>query len=169
MDNFNLDFTLNYIKRIDQKLIDEMDNITFEYNNLSKEGDTLLQILNYSPKVSKPERTKIESQPAINISQLSELKALDFSILDSTKNIENISSNINEKEKEEMIKSILFSIIDNVLDKYNISSNSIKADEDEEEAFIKLLIKNKNKEEYEEKKMDNEYGATASKLGLEMN
>jgi hypothetical protein len=171
MDNFNIDFTLNYIKKIDQKLIDEMDNITFEYNKLSKEGDKLLQILNYSPKVSRPDRKIIENQPAINIPQLSELKTLDFSILDSKNNIENISSNRDEKEKKEMIKDILFSIIDNVLEKYNNNSsiNSIKTDEDAEETFIKLLIKNKNKSEYEEKKIDNEYGATASKLGLEMN
>ena len=171
MDNFNIDFTLNYIKKIDKKLIDEMNNITFEYNKLSKEGDKLLQILNYSPKVSRPDRKIIENQPPINIPQLSELKTLDFSILDSNNNIENISSNSIEKEKKEMIKDILFSIIDNVLEKYNNNSNinSIKTDEDAEETFIKLLIKNKNKSEYEEKKMDNEYGATTSKLGLEMN
>ena len=154
MDNFNIDFTLNYIKKIDKKLIDEMDNITFEYNKLSKEGDKLLQILNYSPKVSRPDRKIIENQPPINIPQLSELKTLDFSLLDSNNNIENISSNSIEKEKKEMIKDILFSIIDNVLEKYNNNSNinSIKTDEDAEETFIKLLIKNKNKCEYEEKK-----------------
>ena len=35
----------NYIEKLDKKLIDEIDNITFELNGLSTEGRKLLQIL----------------------------------------------------------------------------------------------------------------------------
>ena len=67
MDNFNIDFTLNFITNTDQKLIDEMNNITFEFNKLSREGDKLLQILNYYPKISKIDKFQIKNIPKIFI------------------------------------------------------------------------------------------------------
>lgn len=173
MDHYNIEFTQDFISRIDQKLINEMDNITFEYNKLSSQGEKLLQILNYSPKVEKPDREQIKNLPKINIPQLSELKTLDFSILDAPKNKQNISPKIKANEIEDMIRNIINSIIDNIFEKYNINNiNNIKiirTDEEEDEEFEKIIIKNKKKSEDEEKKRDNEFENRASKIGLEMN
>ena len=167
MDFFNIDMTLKYIEKADKDIINEMDNITFEYNKLSNEGYKLLQILNYSPKVSEPDINKIKNLPKITIPQLSELKKLDYSLLDIKNKNEIISLNLTDKEKEDMIKNILYSIIDNAIDNNNI--NNIITDEDEEEEFVKMLRKNKKRYEEEEKKRDNDFNTTASRLGLEMN
>lgn len=169
MDYFNIDLTLKYIEASDKKLIDEMDSITFEYNKLYKEGDKLLQILNYSPKVAKPDKNMINRLPKITIPQLSELKNLDFSLLNSNVNNQIISTSIKDNEKFDMVKSIVTSIIDNILEKKTIN-NIIKTDDyDEDEEFEKLLIKNRKQSEEEEKKRDSEFTAAASRLGLEMN
>ena len=117
MDYFNIDMTLKYIEDTDKKLIDEMNNITFEYNKLSREGDKLLQILNYSPKMAKPDKNMIKKLPKINIPELSELKNLDFSLLDSDANNQIISTSNKDNEKIDMIKGIVLSIIDNVFEK----------------------------------------------------
>ena len=168
MDYFNIDMTLKYIEDTDKKLIDEMNNITFEYNKLSREGDKLLQILNYSPKVAKPDKNMIKKLPKITIPELSELKNLDFSLLESVANNQIISTSNKDNEKIDMIKGIVLSIIDNVFEKK--SFNIIKADEsDEDEELEKILIKNRKQSEEEEKKRDKEFTATASRLGLEMN
>ena len=37
MDNVNIESTLNYIENLEKKLMDEIDNITFELNGLSTE------------------------------------------------------------------------------------------------------------------------------------
>ena len=148
MDYFNIDLTLQYIDNINKKLIDEMDNITFEYDRLSREGDKLLQILEYSPKINKPDREEIKNLPKIEIPQLSELKKLDYSKLNPSPDKKIIPTDKSNKEKFEMIKSILATIIDNAL-----SQNDIKTKEEEgEEEFEKIMKKNKRKLEEEEKK-----------------
>lgn len=167
MDFFNLDVTLNLIERSNKKLIDELDNITFDYNKLTREGDKLLQILNYSPKEKEPDKDKIKNLPYITTPQLSELKNLNFSNLSSISTEEVIPINISYKEKFDMIRSILLSIIDNAIDNNNIYN--LKSYEDDDEEFNKLLLKNKKKSEDEEEKMDNEFSIAASRLGLEMN
>ena len=171
MDNFNIDFTKNFIKNTDHILMDEMDNITFEYNKLSKEGSKLLQILNYSPKICKLDINQIKNIPKISIPQLSELKVLNYSISSQTKKNNEISKKNNTKnEIEEMIKRLLYSIIDNILEKYNIDHiKFMKTEEDEEEEFEKIMFKNKKKSDAEERKRDNEFTIAASRIGLEMN
>ena len=109
MDNINIESTLNFISKMDKKIIDEMDNITFEYNGLKKESEKLLQILNYSPKIIKPTREKIKNMKNIELPQLSELNELDFSKLYINKNQRQ------EKEKNLMIKNLLMSIIDDMI------------------------------------------------------
>ena len=118
MDNFNIDFSKNFIKNTDQKLIDEIDNVTFEYNKLSKEGDKLLQILSYSPKINKLDINQIKNIPKISVPQLSELKSLNYSLL-YPKNIN--QTIIKKNEIEDMIKKLLLSIVNNILEKYNIN------------------------------------------------
>ena len=116
MDNVNIESTLNFISAMDKKIIDEMDNITFEYNGLSKEAEKLLQILNYSPKVKKPTREKIKNMKIIEMPQLSELNELDFSKL---------YINPHQRQKNEiksMIKNLLINIIDDII--YNIHSEN---------------------------------------------
>lgn len=167
MDFFNLDVTLKLIKKSDKKLLEELDNITFEYEKLSREGDKLLQNLNYSPKEKKPDRDKIKNLPLITIPQLSELQNLDFSVLSSYSNKKINQINLNEEEKFDMIKSILLTIIDNAIDNNNIYN--IKIYEDEDEEFDKILFKNKKKSEDDEEKRDNEFSIAASRFGLEMN
>ena len=81
MDNVNIESTLNYIEKLDKKIIDEIDSIAFENNGLYKEGQKLLQVLNYSPKVIKQTREKIKNLKNIEIPQLSELENLDYSKL----------------------------------------------------------------------------------------
>ena len=166
MDNFNIDFSKNFIKNTDQKLIDEIDNVTFEYNKLSKEGDKLLQILSYSPKINKLDINQIKNIPKISVPQLSELKSLNYSLL-YPKNIN--QTIIKKNEIEDMIKKLLLSIVNNILEKYNINHiNILKTEEDEEEEFEKILIKNKKKSDSEEKKRNNEFTTAASRIGLEM-
>ena len=109
MDNINIESTLNFISKMDKKIIDEMDNITFEYNGLKKESEKLLQILNYSPKIIKPTREKIKNMKNIELPQLSELNELNFSKLYVNKNQRQ------EKEKNLMIKNLLMSIIDDMI------------------------------------------------------
>ena len=116
MDNVNIESTLNFISAMDKKIIDEMDNITFEYNGLSKEAEKLLQILDYSPKVKKPTREKIKNMKIIEMPQLSELNELDFSKL---------YINPHQRQKNEiksMIKNLLINIIDDII--YNIHSEN---------------------------------------------
>ena len=171
MDNFNIDFTQNFIKNADHKLMDEMDNITFEYNRLSKEGSKLLQILNYSPKISKLDINQIKNIPKISIPQLSELKILNYSITNQTTNKKISTKNSTKNEIEDMIKRLLYSIIDNILEKNNIDHiKFMKTEEDEEEEeFKKIMFKNKKKSDAEERKRDNEFTIAASRIGLEMN
>ena len=166
MDYFNIDLTLKYINDTDKKLIDEMNDITFEYNKLSKEGDKLLQILSYSPKVNKPDKNMIKRLQKINIPELSELKSLNFSLLGANNQI--LSASIREDENRDMVKDIVISIIDNIFENNNY--NILKTeDSDDDEELAKILMKNRKKSEEEEKKRDIEFTATASRLGLEMN
>ena len=96
MDNVNIESTLSYNERFEKNLIEEMDNITFEYDGLSGEGEKLLQILNYSPKVIKSNRDSIKNLKIIEMPQLSELSKLDFSKLDIIPKQRNNTNNINE-------------------------------------------------------------------------
>ena len=130
MDNVNIESTLNFISAMDKKIIDEMDNITFEYNGLSKEAEKLLQILNYSPKVKKPTREKIKNMKIIEMPQLSELNELDFSKL---------YINPHQRQKNEiksMIKNLLINIIDNII--YNIHSENKNSIEEKKNINISI-------------------------------
>ena len=130
MDNVNIESTLNFISAMDKKIIDEMDNITFEYNGLSKEAEKLLQILNYSPKVKKPTREKIKNMKIIEMPQLSELNELDFSKL---------YINPHQRQKNEiksMIKNLLINIIDDII--HNIHSENKNSIEEEKNINISI-------------------------------
>ena len=136
MDNVNIESTLSYNERFEKNLIEEMDNITFEYDGLSGEGEKLLQILNYSPKVIKSNRDSIKNLKIIEIPQLSELSKLDFSKLDI------IPKQRNNTKINQMIKNLLISIIDNII-------NNIKEEKKDKEIIIdkglsspKIKIKN---------------------------
>ena len=130
MDNVNIESTLNFIEKYDKKLIEEMDNITFEYNGLSKEGNKLLQILNYSPKVIKPTRDKIKNLKGVEIPQFSELKNLDYSKL----NVNTIKKSGNNEIKA-MIKNLLISIIDEIINNINNNKENKKSDINEIKQF----------------------------------
>ena len=136
MDNVNIESTLSYNERFEKNLIEEMDNITFEYDGLSGEGEKLLQILNYSPKVIKSNRDSIKNLKIIEIPQLSELSKLDFSKLDI------IPKQRSNTKINQMIKNLLISIIDNII-------NNIKEEKKDKEIIIdkglsspKIKIKN---------------------------
>ena len=136
MDNVNIESTLSYNERFEKNLIEEMDNITFEYDGLSGEGEKLLQILNYSPKVIKSNRDSIKNLKIIEMPQLSELSKLDFSKLDI------IPKQRNNTKINQMIKNLLISIIDNII-------NNIKEEKKDKEIIIdkgfnspKIKIKN---------------------------
>ena len=134
MDNINIESTLNFISKMDKKIIDKMDNITFEYNGLKKESEKLLQILNYSPKIIKPTREKIKNMKNIELPQLSELNELDFSKLYINKNQRQ------EKENKLMIKNLLMSIIkyNSMEINYNNNNNENKIHE------LKVFLFNKD-------------------------
>ena len=128
MDDINIESTLNYIEKLDKKIIDEIDSITFENDGLSKEGQKILQVLNYSPKVIKPTREKIKNLKNIEMPQLSELQKLDYSKLD-----------VNPVERHnkrvfKIVSQILNSIIDNTLlnikEKKDVISDIKKAKSD---------------------------------------
>lgn len=143
MDNVNIESTMNFITKIDKKIIEEMDNITFEYIGLSKEAEKLLQILNYSPKVIKPNREKIKNMKNIEMPQLSELQNLDFSKLDI-----NAQKRNQNKEIKIMIKNLLMNIIDDIIKNINIINirkTSNKDSFDEAEQNINTLKINEQK------------------------
>ena len=141
MDNISIESTLDYISKLDKKIIDEMDNITFEYNGLKKESEKLLQILNYSPKIIKPTREKIKSMKNIEMPQLSEISELDFSKL---------YINTNQRQNKEiklMIRNLLMNIINDI-----INNIEIKNDKNEKEInfmkFNSMEINYNNDEKY---------------------
>ena len=146
MDNVNIETTLNYIEKLDKQLIEQIDNITFEYNGLSTEGQKLLQILSYSPKVMKPNREKIKNLKNIEMPQLSELGKLDFSKLD----INPINTN-NKKEIKDAINILIKSIIDDIIKNIDNNSNNNKDNknginkEKTNEEISNKNIKNENK------------------------
>ena len=116
MDNVNIESTSNYNERFEKKIIEEMESITFEYDGLSGQGEKLLQILNYSPKVVKPTKETINNLKVIEMPQLSELEKLDYSELDM------LPKKRSDKETiKQMIKNLIISIIDNIIK--NISIN----------------------------------------------
>ena len=143
MDNINIESTLDYISKLDKKIIDEMDNITFEYNGLKKESEKLLQILNYSPKIKKPTREKIKSMKNIEIPQLSEISELDFSKL---------YINTNQRQNKEiklMIRNLLMNIINDIIN--NIEIKNDKNEKEKEINFMKfnsMAINYNNDENY---------------------
>ena len=128
MDDINIESTLNYIEKLDKKIIDEIDSITFENDGLSKEGQKILQVLNYSPKVIKPTREKIKNLKNIEIPQLSELENLDYSklVIDPVER--------HNKRVFKIVSQILNSIIDNTLlnikEKKDVISDIKKAKSD---------------------------------------
>ena len=109
MDDINIESTLNYIEKLDKKIIDEIDSITFENDGLSKEGQKILQVLNYSPKVIKQTREKIKNLKSVEMPQLSELEKLDYSKLD----VDPVERH--NKRVFKIVTQILSSIIDNTL------------------------------------------------------
>ena len=140
MDNVNIESTSNYNERFEKKIIEEMESITFEYDGLSGQGEKLLQILNYSPKVVKPTKETINNLKVIEMPQLSELEKLDYSELDM------LPKKRSDKETiKQMIKNLIISIIDNIIK--NISINKSEKNNIEEIDNItneKNIIKNEN-------------------------
>lgn len=140
MDNVNIESTSNYNERFEKKIIEEMESITFEYDGLSGQGEKLLQILNYSPKVVKPTKETINNLKVIEMPQLSELEKLDYSELDM------LPKKRSDKETiKQMIKNLIISIIDNIIK--NISINKSEKNNIEEIDKItneKNIIKNEN-------------------------
>ena len=140
MDNVNIESTSNYNERFEKKIIEEMENITFEYDGLSGQGEKLLQILNYSPKVVKPTKETINNLKVIEMPQLSELEKLDYSGLDM------LPKKRSDKETiKQMIKNLIISIIDNIIK--NISINKSEKNNIEKIVNItneKNIIKNES-------------------------
>ena len=140
MDNVNIESTSNYNERFEKKIIEEMESITFEYDGLSGQGEKLLQILNYSPKVVKPTKETINNLKVIEMPQLSELEKLDYSELDM------LPKKRSDKETiKQMIKNLIISIIDNIIK--NISINKSEKNNIEEIDKItneKNIIKNES-------------------------
>jgi len=149
MDNVNIESTLNYIEKIDKKLIDEIDNITFELNGLSKEGQKLLQVLNYSPKVIKANREKIKNLKNIEMPQLSELVKLDYSKLD----IDNTEIK-NKKEIKNAIINLTKDIIDDIIKNIDCNNNNHEKVYIEEKK-IKINDNNLNIKNENENKISN--------------
>ena len=128
MDDINIESTLNYIEKLDKKIIDEIDSITFENDGLSKEVQKILQVLNYSPKVIKQTREKIKNLKSVEMPQLSELEKLDYSKLD----VDPVERH--NKRVLKIVTQILNSIIDNTLlnikEKKDVISDIKKAKSD---------------------------------------
>ena len=128
MDDINIESTLNYIEKLDKKIIDEIDSITFENDGLSKEGQKILQVLNYSPKVIKQTREKIKNLKSVEMPQLSELEKLDYSKLD----VDPVERH--NKRVFKIVSQILNSIIDktllNIKEKKDVISDIKKAKSD---------------------------------------
>ena len=158
MDNVNIESTLNYIEKIDKKLIDEIDNITFELNGLSTEGQKLLQVLNYSPKVIKANREKIKNLKNIEMPQLSELVKLDYSKLD----IDNTEIK-NKKEIKNAIINLAKNIINDIIKNIDFNNNNHKKVYKEEKK-IEISDNNLNIKNENENKISNTSSSSEIKL-----
>ena len=158
MDNVNIESTLNYIEKIDKKLIDEIDNITFELNGLSTEGQKLLQVLNYSPKVIKANREKIKNLKNIEMPQLSELVKLDYSKLD----IDNTEIK-NKKEIKNAIINLTKNIINDIIKNIDFNNSNHKKDYKEEKK-IEISDNNLNIKNENENKISNTSSSSEIKL-----
>ena len=158
MDNVNIESTLNYIEKIDKKLIDEIDNITFELNGLSTEGQKLLQVLNYSPKVIKANREKIKNLKNIEMPQLSELVKLDYSKLD----IDNTEIK-NKKEIKNAIINLAKNIINDIIKNIDFNNSNHKKDYKEEKK-IEISDNNLNIKNENENKISNTSSSSEIKL-----
>ena len=158
MDNVNIESTLNYIEKIDKKLIDEIDNITFELNGLSTEGQKLLQVLNYSPKVIKANREKIKNLKIIEMPQLSELAKLDYSKLD----IDNTEIK-NKKEIKNAIINLAKNIINDIIKNIDFNNSNHKKDYKEEKK-IEISDNNLNIKNENENKISNTSSSSEIKL-----
>ena len=168
MDYFDIDSIFELVEKSKKKLRDEMDNITFENDKLSKENDKLLQLLEYSPKTRYLERDLMKSLPIIKLKPPSEPinnkngRKSKHSKLSSSPNMDSFvpekSANI---EKQEIAKDILNSIIENAVeksenkeDKSNGSKKEEEDDEDDDDDYYEKLMAQRQKQiEEREKKM----------------
>ena len=160
MDYFNLETTLKYIEKKDKKIISSFEEKLLESDDLSKHSDSLLQVLNYSPKCNKLKKSEIQNMAQIKIPQLSELDLLQD--INNRISIKENGSLMNKDDKLHDIKDIVSYIINNALKK--ITS---KEEENDEEELENIINKNKKEIEEEEKKRDTEFTATAFRMGME--
>ena len=70
MDMFNIESIQELIDKNKSKLIKELDMKILDNDKLSKEGESLLQVLDYSPKKSHSEKEIMYSLPVIKLKQL---------------------------------------------------------------------------------------------------
>ena len=167
MDYFDIDSIYELVEKSKKKLRDEMDNITFDNDKLSKENDKLLQLLEYSPKTRYLERDLIKSLPIIKLKPPPDsinnknTKKTKHSKLPSTPIIDSyVMPQKGNQESREIAKDILNSIIDDAVeqseDKDNQSNDSKKEEDDEDDDddyYEKIMAQRQKQMEEREKKM----------------
>ena len=101
MDNFNINL-INEITDKDKKaLIEEMDEIIFDSDRLSKQSDKLIRILEYSPKRQISERDIIKKIPIIKLKPPPPIEPQAIKTVRSSKNFKPpINPNTENKNKE---------------------------------------------------------------------
>ena len=167
---FSIESIQELIDKNKSKLIKELDMKTLDNDKLSKEGESLLQVLDYSPKKLYSEKEIMYSLPVIKLKQLNpekkqpkknkHMKLVSTPNIDmdsigkkssnnlraslfanNLENSEKKSDVINKEEKEEKIE-----------DKKEEKKEENNDDEDDEEFERKFALRQRQMEEREKKK-----------------
>ena len=132
---FSIDSIQELIDKNKTKIIKDLDMKTLDNENLSKEGEYLLQVLDYSPKTLYSEKEIMYSLPIIKLKPLNQEKKQPI----KNKHLKLVSSpNIDMDSLALKSNNIRTSLISN-----NFENNEKKSDKEEKE---------EKKEEKEEKK-----------------
>ena len=164
MDYFDVDSIVEVIDKNKQKIKDEMNNIIFDNDKLSKEGNKLLQILEYSPKTRYADKDIVKSLPMIKLKPEEKrvIKTSNHMKLPSTPNINSFlfqEKVVNNPVNKEVVKEIINTTIDNAVEKKeNQNNNDDKKqdeedDDDDDDYFERIRQQREKQMEEREKKM----------------
>ena len=167
MDYLDFESILNLSDINKKKTIEQMNQISFDFDQLNNQSDILLQMLDYSPKIKSKNLEKLKFKPMIKIEQLSDLKKIEplsptkekCMRLLLNKKYHPPPPKLSQQDKIEICKSLVSEIINKILGKIrdddSSSVNSIdsgifeaKTEKKNEESEFKLSDIKKNSNDF---------------------
>ena len=163
MDYFDLETVLSLINTNKKSIIEELDSITFSIEQLGKESDKLLQVLEYTPNIKDTEIDKLKLLPPIKLKTYPEIKPAPSSPKkNKVGSINQIKLNVNtpvitDQDKIEICKNILMEILEKILGKENsIGEEESNEDEESDDEYEKLMAQRAKQMEEREKQNEND-------------